>query len=130
MGRLVGPGLIVRVLFLDDDATRHQRFRFNHAREWQIVPVWNYVQACVALDEEEPFDAAFLDHDLGLTDDGTADRETTGHDVALYIAAMLPARRPRKIVIHSWNIGGARRMEATLAAAGCVVQIAPFGPLL
>lgn len=122
----------MRLLFLDDDYTRHARFKHNHRGD-DIVAVWDYPQLVAALDEQTaPFDVAYLDHDLDLTRqlDG---REYTGTDAAAYIAAMPAERRPRKIVIHSWNDPGRQRMRATLIDAGYDpgnIKLMAFSPLM
>lgn len=117
----------MKILFLDDDKARHRKFR-----EWsigcEVVFVFTYEEAIKAL-EEHVFDEAHLDHDLseeaamGLPVEG----EKTGLDVAKHIAAMLPDKRPERVVVHSFNDAGARWMGRVLRDAGVRVILAPFG---
>lgn len=119
----------MKILFLDDDATRHKRFLMaNIGRD--VHQAWDYDQACRALDAHV-FDEAHLDHDLSdlamrACVNGTAlpDDEKTGTHVAEYIAAMLPDQRPRLVVLHSFNDAGWRRMAIILKEVGvrCVRQ--------
>jgi CheY-like chemotaxis protein len=125
----------VRILILDDNPERHKVFAGVLKRE---VLVHVFV---AALQSQEPFDLVYLDHDLGdfaaadTYDDygdgmysGGSKREYTGADVAWFIARKLDQSKwPTRIIIHSWNPDGARRMRDTLQDAGlsCVCQ--PFG---
>jgi hypothetical protein len=104
----------MRILVLDDDTEeRHPNF----ARRFKghvVVHVCTCAEACAALEKNPRFDLAQLDHDLcdfvedpdsGLT------FERTGTDVAEFIVLTLPKElRPKKIIVHSWNPGGAQRM--------------------
>jgi CheY-like chemotaxis protein len=114
----------VRILFLDDMEQRHrdapERFGFDGA---DVVSVWSHNEAVAALGANEPFDVAYLDHDLPSL---TGAVEKTGYHVALHIAQMAPDRRPRRIVVHSSNPLGRRLMAELLADAGCDVVIEPF----
>jgi hypothetical protein len=114
----------MKILFLDDDATRHKRFLMaNIGRD--VHQAWDYEQACRALDAHV-FDEAHLDHDLSdMAAAGMpAKDEKTGTHVAEYIAAMLESQRPRLVVLHSFNDAGWRRMGRILHDAGvrCVRQ--------
>lgn len=117
----------MKILFLDDEHVRHQLFKYGRiGLNADITAAWDYDQAVAALIKHEPFDVAYLDHDLGMTsiEPGT---ERTGYDVAYYIASMPVERRPKKVIIHSWNHHGRLRMAATLRDAGVDVSIQPFG---
>jgi len=116
----------LRVLVLDDDATRHMHFRaqlIGHI----VTHVMNYDEAVAALASTR-FDLAFLDHDLsdmaaaGMPREG----ERTGTHVAEFIAAMAPESRPIRVAVHSFNPDGARRMVNILANAGVRVSREPF----
>lgn len=118
-----------KILFLDDDATRHARFRKTHIGE-DVTYVWGYHECVEELESGTVFDVAQLDHDLseeaamGKPPDG----EKTGTDVAKYIAAMPEEKRPKLIVIHSFNRYGALRMAHILRDAGVKdLIIEPFG---
>ena len=120
----------MKVLFLDDDAGRHGQFLMQTIG-CAVTQVWTAPEAIAALDAaEEPFDLASLDHDLGgrvYVMDGEAGPEGTGLDVARHIAGMEPERRPRQVVVHSFNPAGAADMTTTLRAAGVRVQRIMFG---
>lgn len=118
-----GPGM--RVLFLDDDAERHTACARDY-RDLDVTHVWTAAGAVAALEMGEPFDVACLDHDLGGQHFATSD-EGSGYAVAAHIARMEPGRRPREVVVHSWNPEGAARMVATLIEAGVRVARIPFG---
>jgi len=103
----------MRILVLDDDPFRHKVFvQALHGHD--ITHVWTCEQAMNALIRcQVPFDLAYLDHDLGEVDgqDGTF--------VANFIASGLHmAKWPKRIVIHSWNDVGARRMHLIMHDAG------------
>jgi len=112
----------MRILFLDDDKDRHHKVRSRFIGTIAVY-VFNYDEAVAELASQEPFDVAYLDHDLV---EQSARVEKTGYDVAVYIAAMPEARRPRRIVIHSLNELGRQRMAELLTAAGFPVSIEPF----
>lgn len=112
----------MRILFLDDNEERHRKVRQRFIGTVAVY-VYNYKEAVAALNANEPFNVAYLDHDLV---EQTATVEKTGYDVAKYITTMPPDRRPRQIVIHSLNEVGRQRMAETLTAAGCQVSIEPF----
>jgi len=117
----------MKILFLDDDKERHARFQRNRIGQ-NITAVWSYEEAVKAL-EETVFDIAYLDHDLSdMAASGyPAKGEKTGTDVAKYIAEMSEDRRPKKIVIHSFNYYGRLRMADILKDAGVTkVRIEPF----
>lgn len=116
----------MRILFLDDDYTRHGQFKVNH-REDDITQVWDYAQAVTALLAEPAFDLAHLDHDLELTHD-KASRCMNGVDVVKFILTLPDQQRPRRVIIHSWNELERQRMHDLLCEAGIPSEIKPFGP--
>lgn len=118
--------MATRILFLDDDKERHRRFMMNRIG-LAISQAWTCDEACRML-SETVFDEAHLDHDLSeLAAMGTpAAHERTGTHVAEHIAAMPPDRRPRRVVIHSFNDAGRRRMAGILRDAGVPVIVQPF----
>ncbi len=118
----------MRIFFLDDDWERHSRFKYNHRAD-EITTAWDHDAAIDLLAANDAFDVAYLDHDLGLTHVGPG-REMTGADVAKFIADMPAEQRPKRIIIHSWNSGGALRMQATLRDVGVHATLDPFSPLL
>ena len=101
-----------RVLFLDDEKYRHDGAeRFVHSvlegGPFEIHHVWNANDAVKAL-KKHPFDAIFLDHDLGYGGDGT--------DVAEWMAKNVTPSVP--VLIHSFNASAAMRMRSILTEAG------------
>lgn len=104
----------MKILFLDDDHTRHVRFKMAHPTE-DVTYVWSAQEAINAL-LDEYFEQASLDHDLG---EGSALTlpligEGSGYDVACFISGLSKEKRPKLVVIHSWNPEGARRMAYAL----------------
>ena len=141
----------MNILFLDDDLKRQHAFQalmtraqtqqkrggllgiFRRAPKTQdaeptrIETAFTVAEAVQLLRDSERFDVAFLDHDL----DGRTfveEREGTGTEVAEYIAASMQAdKRPRRIIVHSHNPAGARRMAEVLRDCGCEVEEWQFG---
>lgn len=109
----------MRILFLDDDASRHQAFARNSIGHI-VHAAWGYEECCYQLQGPDVFDQAHLDHDLSdMAAAGMpAKDEKTGTHVAEFIAAMPPEKRPRLVVLHSFNDAGWRRMARILDEAG------------
>ena len=108
----------MQVLILDDDEARHEGFKHAY---WHLKlrHVYSHPEAVGAL-EQGPWDVAFLDHDLGLERQGTKDttgREHTGFDTAKFIVEMPVDKRPKIVVVHSWNPIGALQMYQLLKEA-------------
>lgn len=116
----------MKIFFLDDDKDRHRRFKMNRIGQ-DITAVWTYADACAAL-TETVFDVAWLDHDLseyaaaGFPREG----EKTGTHVAEFIASLPEGRRPKRVVIHSFNDEGSRRMGRILSEAGVRCMLEKF----
>jgi ActR/RegA family two-component response regulator len=115
-----------RIFFLDDDPVRTRRFKMNRVG-MDITTAQNYESACATL-AGTVFDVAHLDHDLSdLAAAGTpAADEKTGTHVAEFIVSLPPEKRPRLVVLHSYNNAGRRRMAAILLAAGVQCVTEPF----
>jgi hypothetical protein len=115
-----------KIFFLDDDAERHKRFKMNRIGT-DITAVWNYADACAAL-EKTVFDIAYLDHDLSemAAAGRPASDEKTGTHVAEFIAALPADKRPKFIVLHSFNFDGRKRMHSILHEVGVRCLIEPF----
>ena len=118
----------MNILFLDDDETRHREFCAEVEKRGinSHLPYRSYTVQLAKenLDRWSPFDLVFLDHDL----DGhvyVQETEGTGVEVCQYIAAMPVELRPKRVVVHSWNIDGALRMIRILSQARvrCVAQM-------
>lgn len=114
----------MKILFLDDDKDRHRKFKMNRIG-MDITAVWTYADACVAL-TKTIFDEAYLDHDLSeMAAAGMpAPGEKTGTHVAEFIASLPEEKRPKRIIIHSFNDDGRRRMARILREVGvrCVME--------
>ena len=119
------------VLVLDDDKTRHEIFT-DHFKDDIVTHVWTVDEANKALSNFK-YDICMLDHDLnghGVRSTMASmygDVELTGYDVALFIARELDeAKRPDRVIVHSWNPPGARMMVACLREAGILAVYEPF----
>ncbi len=120
------------ILVLDDDKFRHELFEKSLGKDNVVHHVYGYDQAIKALDKYSPFDIIYYDHDLG--DHGPSPNgysgtvERTGADVALYMVKVLPEdKRPKLVVVHSWNYYGANRIALICKEAGIPVRREPFG---
>ena len=124
---------MMRILVLDDDAERHDAFDEALSSENSVEHAWSYHDA-IAMLESEQFDVAYLDHDLSDFEDASStivgaygNIELTGADVARFIAHELPRGMwPKRVVVHSWNPDGAKRMIAMLREAGIPCVYEPF----
>lgn len=123
---------MTKILILDDDVFRHERFRTILVGH-DLTHVWTYTQALIAF-RKEKFDMACLDHDLGdqktkkgkvivkspnfnlsfkpdCYEDGMfgVPDYYDGRDVCVWLRDN-PQYCPRKVFIHSWNYPGAEQM--------------------
>lgn len=102
----------MKILILDDDKIRHLLFKTNFVGH-VLVHTYTAQEAIKAL-EEDLFEVAFLDHDLGghsyVESEG---EEETGYTVAKWLAEH-PDRKPPIIHIHSYNPVGAQNMKNIL----------------
>ena len=118
----------MRILVLDDNELRHEMMgKKLRDRGNEVVQAWNYAEAVQALDGRA-FDTLYLDHDL---DDFTlmmyGSLERTGVDVVLHLTRCIPKEKfPGLVIVHSWNIDGAHRMQCLLRSAGILVRLEPF----
>ena len=107
-------------------------------KEDDVTQVFKYYECIEALKTNERFDLVSLDHDLGdfQTADidssaiyGSADKkEFTGYDVAWYIARQLEDDKiPPRVIIHSVNPVGAKRMLDVFKSAHISAFMIPFG---
>lgn len=114
------------VLFLDDDPGRHSVIARDCSRH-VFTHVETADQAIEAL-ANKPFDIVCLDHDL----DGKTYVESgkgTGFEVAEYMATGKIARRPRLVIVHSFNQIGAGLMMNILKGADFNAFQVPFSLL-
>lgn len=116
----------MKILFLDDDPSRHAKFRMAHIGR-NVTYVWTADEAIKAI-KEMFFDHMSLDHDLAAKLNGELPPigEGSGYDVALFIAELPEEKRPKLIVVHSFNPEGARRMAIAVKRAGIQVLRVPF----
>jgi CheY-like chemotaxis protein len=107
----------MNVLVLDDSLERLKMFRQNLIGH-SVTTVETSKDAIMKLSQND-YEYLFLDHDLG----GKAfvkSGEGTGFEVAVWLSKH-PERKPRQIVIHSFNPTGAQNMKSVLPEA----QLAP-----
>lgn len=112
----------MRILIVEDSIERIKTFKqklIGHE-------VWVATQSSQAIDfleNQDPFDYCFLDHDLvGVYQQSG---KGTGYEVAQWIANH-PDKKPSRITIHSLNNVGASNMLHVLGDAGIVAKYAPF----
>ena len=118
-------------MVLDDNVERHNAFD-NCFNKDQVEHAWTYWDA-VALLDSELFDLVYLDHDLNdfehtsIAQCSWGDRELTGVDIARFIALELDvSKRPKRVIVHSWNPDGARLMVNILRDVGILSTYEPF----
>lgn len=115
----------MRVLFLDDDENRHERMK--RMSIGHVVDHVRTAEEAIAAMRETEYDLACLDHDLGgLIYVDSNDANGTGYTVAKALTE-LPIKRPKQVIVHSFNPVGAQRMARRLHDAGFRVVKAPFG---
>ena len=113
----------MKILFLDDQKSRHRIFR-RRFKHHDLFMAFTSDEAKELLRKHSPFDEVFLDHDLGgyyLPSD-----ETSGYEVAKYITSMGKEAQPKHVTVHSWNEQGAIKMVQALSEAGIDVVYEPF----
>lgn len=129
------PDMLVgmKIFILDDMEERHQAFIKRYPGHW-FVRAYTADEAVRKL-EEGPFDLAFFDHDLGdyhrvQHEDGSESLvERTGLDVVEHLLERIPQeKRPREVVVHSWNGTRGQLMTALLKKNGVSAVYQPFTP--
>lgn len=116
-----------RILFLDDAKHRRDKMAQMVAPHHYLKTVRTAKGAIAYLELAEypdGWDLVSLDHDLGEKVFVPSD-EKSGMEVAKYIAKEKPPIG--LVVVHSWNLNAAKRMEAVLKDAGYNVERAMFG---
>lgn len=113
----------MKILFFDDDITRHERFA-DLCQQLGTVAISAYSpHDAICLIRTIKFDYVYLDHDMDLNVPGGGD----GRTVARYIAYQLDRKHyPDGIIIHSWNVQAAKEMEKILEPTKIPVQLKPF----
>jgi CheY-like chemotaxis protein len=105
----------MRILILDNDRERHRCFARKLIND-TVVHVFSSKEAIVQLEQSAPFDAVFLDHDLGDAGELEASGPGTGYEVAKWLAEH-PDACPPAVVLHTFNPVGAQNMQALLPRA-------------
>jgi len=108
----------MKILFLDDEAVRHEMFDLLMGSEHEIWHAHNFNQFLKQLARGDRFDVISFDHDLGERFDG--------NDCAKELVRLVSARWPSECWVHSWNPVGAERIVSTLTAAGIPTRRRPF----
>ncbi len=117
----------MRVLFLDDDLSRHKTFIAESAGH-DVTYVMT-AEAAISMLSIAPFDVICLDHDLGgETYVSSYGNKPTGYTVAKWMAEKL-TYKPRLVVVHSFNQVGAGQMLLVLKGAGFNAFYVPFSLL-
>lgn len=118
----------MRILFLDDDVSRHEYFMKLYGKgsfSNHVVAVWNVEEAKEALDTLEQFDAVCLDHDLsGRVYEASG--PTTGYAVAQHIVQMPKEKQPPLVFIHTMNPMASKMMLGVFDNSGITVRQEPF----
>ena len=116
----------MKVFILEDDPQRMELFH-EVLRDHDVVRVDNVADAVRKF--KPPYDVICLDHDLGGQVYVPSDHENTGYQFAKHLASNERCGN-QQVVVHSWNMVGARRMVDTLKRVGWTVAAEPFGPTL
>jgi len=111
-----------RILVLDDEQARHDVFASILKNE-AVVHCYNFDEVIKTMTSGPRFDMVFLDHDLGTGNSEISDQidlpYANGYHVALFICQDLAfEKRPKRILIHSWNEYGAEKMESLFRRNG------------
>lgn len=111
----------MKILFLDDDPNRGERFLREHG---DVVWTKTARSTIDVLFDFDPFDVVYLDHDLGGEVYVDSGREDTGMEVVRWVEANRPA--VGRFVVHSLNYPAAAQMVGRLRDAGYEAEYVPF----
>lgn len=103
----------MRILVLEDDPARHKKIRRRLIGN--VVVIVETAQEAIDLLRDEDWNLLSLDHDLGgeqMVESG----EGTGWEVAKWLENH-PERKPKRILLHSYNTPGRENMLACLPDA-------------
>lgn len=103
----------MKLLFLDDDKNRTKKAVSHYSLRYEVYDVETAQQAIQVLDAISPFDVVSLDHDLGGQVYCPSD-DNSGYAVAKHIASMPEDKKPKIVIVHSFNPVGADNMLAVL----------------
>jgi len=122
----------MKILILDDDSIRHNIFD-NKYRDHDVTHCYTYGEFVEALVSSSPWNLIHLDHDLGdmtaadtYTDSWGQEREYTGQHAANQICSLGDDRLPEKVIVHSLNPVGAKRIVDILRNRSVSVISQPF----
>ncbi len=111
----------MKILILDDDDRRHRDFT-SHLLVNHFLTHTFTLNGFIEAMSKDTFDVVFLDHDLnyeGYISKHPDGREATGYDAAVWMVKELqPEAKPKHVIVHSHNIGGAIHMIGCLKSAG------------
>ena len=103
---------MAKIFILEDDPQRIKIFKIKLIQH-ELFFTDNVKEAKDMFDLLGPFDYIFLDHDLGGQIYVDSDNHNTGYQFAKYISKK-DLSLVQKIVVHSLNENGARKMVALL----------------
>lgn len=112
-----------RVLILDDDKGRHDKFKRKLIGN-EVCHCYTADEAIEALKNNEPYDYIFLDHDLSTEFEKPG--KGTGYEVANWIANHPQKTAKKRIMIHSLNNIGAAAMMKRLGDVDIRASYIPF----
>ncbi len=122
----------MRILILDDDATRLYTFSRNLQRHdvTRADTIDDFVRA---MRSGPHFDIIYLDHDLNDFGERSVwpgmygPQKLTGVDACNFMLNQVPRTKwPKQFVIHSWNQSGAIEMARVLKRTGIPIRIERF----
>lgn len=116
----------MKILFLDDDIERHEKFA-RRTIGCQVTQVYSARSAIDKLTTEQ-FDLVFLDHDLGgpESENKMLENAEDGRMVARHIAENAERHSDCQFVVHSLNQAGREEMVRLLEDEGLTVYNVPF----
>ena len=127
----------MKILILDDLKVRHDTFEKMYTGH-EVVSVYRFSEFAAQI-KDQKWDLIHLDHDLGEAEnadyriDGWGSRrDYTGYDASwrlVLTCEMNPELMPDRVIVHSVNPTGAKRMLDELMHAGFNVTWDPFGDL-
>ena len=106
----------MRVFVLEDNP---ERLEFFWASFPGCVTASSYAEAVIAL-EGPRFDIAWLDHDIGGTENGAG--------VAFWMTRMPRDKWPATVFVQSWSVPGSLAIFMTLKRAGFAVEQRKYPP--
>lgn len=116
----------MRILFLDDDPNRHEKFQLGTIGVTKVM-VTTPEETIDYLMGDDRFDIVCLDHDLEGKIYCPSD-ERSGFAVCQFLNTMPVEKLPGKVILHSYNEEGVENMHRELYGLGRIVRVvvAPF----